>query len=647
MKRARLNRQLSVVVAVGAVVAGSVLVNTPANAAPARLALAGTHAQWATSSHRASAVPSTSLVSFHVALAMPKLAAAEALALAVSNPASASYGHYLTTGEVLAQFAPSAASAAAVVDWLTSAGLHVASVSSNRTLISVSGTAARAESAFGVQLSLYRDGDELVRGADTALTIPSTLAGDIAGVSGINDDRAEIPAAATPAIVPPTAGYRNAPPCSASYGQKIDKTDPKYHGKYFPYAVCGYTPVQFRSAYGSAAAVASGADGRGDTVAIVDAFGSPTMFADANSYAQRNDPKHLLKASQYSEIIAPPTPGQEADDQCGAAGWYGEESLDVEAVHGMAPGAKILFEGAADCTDDALYAAINDIVAGRKADIITNSWGTPESQEDPSGYAVSTQIFVQAALEGIGLYFASGDNGDEVANAGATSADYPSSSPWVTAVGGTDVGIGALGSRVLETGWETDYTELDDGAWSDFGFLYGSGGGTSSTFAEPVYQRSAVPMSLARQNQTGSALGRVVPDISMDGSPATGMLVGQTQTFPDGIYYDQSRAGGTSLSSPLMAGLMAVSDSLTHLHHGFANPMLYSPLSRVGGIRDVLPVNGGLVRVDYNNGVDDSDGTYTSIRGFNAPDVTIHTTRGYDNVTGLGTPSGLAFLLLR
>jgi subtilase family serine protease len=411
--------------------------------------------------------------------------------------------------------------------------------------------------------------------------------------------------------------------------------------------VCGYTPVQFRSAYGSAAAVAGGADGRGDTVAIVDAFGSPTMFADANSYAQRNDPKHLLNAAQYSEVIAPPTPGQEADDQCGASGWYGEESLDVEAVHGMAPGAKILFEGAADCNDDSMFAAVNDVVAGRKADIISNSWGEPESEADPSSFAVTTQIFVQAALEGIGIYFGSGDDGDEVAVTGEAAAFFPASNPWVTAVGGTDTGIGALGTRVLETGWETDYSELDDGVWNDFGYLYGSGGGTSTAYAEPAYQHAAVPALLARQHQSGSATGRVVPDISMDGSPATGMLVGQTQTFPDGVYYDQYRIGGTSLATPLMAGLMAVSDSLTHLHHGFANPMLYSPLSRVGGIRDVLPVNGGLVRVDYNNGVDDSDGTYTSIRGFNAPDVTIHTTRGYDNVTGLGTPSGLAFLLLR
>jgi subtilase family serine protease len=152
--------------------------------------------------------------------------------------------------------------------------------------------------------------------------------------------------------------------------------------------------------------------------------------------------------------------------------------------------------------------------------------------------------------------------------------------------------------------------------------------------------------ALAKQNQTGKNRGRVVPDISMDGDPNTGFLVGETQTFPDGVYYDQYRIGGTSLSCPLFSGLMAVANQLDHLDHGFVNPLLYQSASRTGAITDVRDVAGGVVRVDYADGVDASDGTVTSVRTFDFQGLAIRTTPGYDNVTGLGTPNGLAFLRL-
>ena len=132
----------------------------------------------------------------------------------------------------------------------------------------------------------------------------------------------------------------------------------------------------------------------------------------------------------------------------------------------------------------------------------------------------------------------------------------------------------------------------------------------------------------------------------MDGDPTTGMLVGETQTFPDGVYYDQYRIGGTSLSSPLFSGLMAVSNQLDRRDHGFVNPVLYQVTSRTKAITDVRHVGGGAVRVDYVNGVDASDGTVRSVRTFDFQGLTINTTPRYDNVTGLGVPNGLAFLLL-
>jgi subtilase family serine protease len=122
--------------------------------------------------------------------------------------------------------------------------------------------------------------------------------------------------------------------------------------------------------------------------------------------------------------------------------------------------------------------------------------------------------------------------------------------------------------------------------------------------------------------------------------------MGETQTFPEGVFYDQFRIGGTSLASPLLAGVMADSDQLDHFHHGFINPLLYHFTARTNAITDVLPVNTGVVRKDFVNGTDASDGLLTSVRIFNDPDQSIHTTRGYDNVTGLGVPNGLLFLAL-
>ena len=123
------------------------------------------------------------------------------------------------------------------------------------------------------------------------------------------------------------------------------------------------------------------------------------------------------------------------------------------------------------------------------------------------------------------------------------------------------------------------------------------------------------------------------------------MLIGITQTFPDGAYYDQYRVGGTSLASPLLAAEVAVADQLSGYHHGFLNPELYLVLANSPAIRDVQPVNGGVVRVDYVDGLDAAQGYVSSVRTFNDPQQVIHTTNGYDNVTGLGAPNSFQFLL--
>jgi subtilase family serine protease len=630
-------------------VAGGLAAALPAAAADGPSSIPQSHPQWATPKDKVADVAAGSTVTFRVYLRTRNEAGAEALAMAVSDPTSSAYGHYLSTDQVRSRFAPTTAQVTSVRSWLTSSGFGVDSVPANNAFVEATGTAAQIDKAFRVHLGRYQVQGSTLRAPDTDLSVPSSIASSVLGVLGIDQAQNLMKPLSTtgPSDVPPSPGFRNARPCSDYFGQKIDTTDPKFQGRTLSYAPCGYTPGQLRSAYGIDRAVDAGVDGKGVTLAIVDAFGSPTIFADASEYVRRNDPRHPLLASQFSQQVAPPTPGQEDPEQCDAEGWYGEETLDVEAAHGMAPGAHILFVGGADCQDLTLDASLNSIVAAHSANLVSNSYGDEGEDLPADEIQAFHQIAVQAALEGIGLYFSSGDSGDESINLGHPEADFSASDPFVTAVGGTSIGIGRTGTTVLRTGWETGKSTLTNGAFPAPAYTSGSGGGTSVVFREPAYQRGVVPDALARQNQTGSNRGRVVPDISMDADPNTGFLMGQTQTFPEGVFYDQFRIGGTSLASPLLAGVMADSDQLDHFHHGFINPLLYHFTARTNAITDVLPVNdAGVVRVDFVNGTDATDGLVTSVRTFNDPDQSIHTARGYDNVTGLGVPNGLLFLAL-
>jgi subtilase family serine protease len=399
-----------------------------------------------------------------------------------------------------------------------------------------------------------------------------------------------------------------------------------------------------RSAYGLDGAVASGTTGRGVTVAVVDAFASPTIRKDIDQYAATYDPAHPWAKGQYRQIVPPGIFKVPASDDCDPQGWYGEQTLDIEAVHAMAPGANVLYVGGEDC-EAGIDAALNHVVAGRLADIVSNSYGSTGEDIDPAEARIFGAITLRGALEGIGLYFSSGDDGDETDNLDQPAPDFEPSLPWVTGVGGTSLAVGADGRTQFEQGWETGYSELDGGAYSPGppgDFFGGSGGGTSRRFAQPWYQRNVVPRSLATRWSRQPA--RVVPDVAALGDPNTGFLVGQTQKFSDGKYFDVYRIGGTSLSVPLFSGMMALADQAAHHAHGFANPALYRA-SRTAAFRDIAPgPKRAVARVSFNNDENTADGITTSVRTFDAPIQSIHTAVGYDDVTGLGVPNGAAFL---
>jgi subtilase family serine protease len=628
-------------------------------------AIPESHPLWATPQAKIADTAPAAKMTFRVYLNLRDQAGAEATAQSVSDPGSPSYRQYLTPDQVRARFAASDATVTSVRDWLSGSGFSVGAVPSNKAYVEATGSADQVQKAFDVKLGKYNVKGRTLRASDKELSVPTAVAPAVLGVIGVDqatslfkpnhtagqDTVGNGPSTAQvqPKDVPPGPGFRNAKPCSAYYGEKTASNLPQYAGQTLPYAPCGYTPAQLRSAYGLDQAARYGADGKGTTIAIIDAFASPTIFADASEYARRNDPSHPLTVSQFSQKIYPPNPALEGPDGCDAAGWYGEETLDVEAAHGLAPGADILYVGGSDCQDLSLDTALNYVVAGHKADIISNSYGNTGEDVPAAEVKAFNQISLQAVLSGIGVYFSSGDSGDEVARLGVPSPDFSASAPWVTAVGGTSLAVGKDGKRIFETGWETGKSRLTNGVYTPpapGAYSYGSGGGTSRLFEQPFYQKGVVPDALSTQNQTGDKKGRVVPDISAVGDPNTGFLVGQTQTFPEGAHYDEYRIGGTSLASPVFAGIMAVADSLDHFHHGFINPAIYKLTSRTSAISDVKHVDGAVARVDYANGIDASAGLLTSARSFDYPNLTIHTTAGYDNVTGLGVPNGLLFLLL-
>ena len=158
-----------------------------------------------------------------------------------------------------------------------------------------------------------------------------------------------------------------------------------------------------------------------------------------------------------------------------------------------------------------------------------------------------------------------------------------------------------------------------------------------------VYQRAVVPDARAR---SAAQRGRVVPDVAILGDPNTGMLIGQTQQFTDGVSFDVFSIGGTSLSSPLFAGVMALADQRSGYAHGFANPALYR-LYHSGAYADLAPGSPlAMARVNYVNGENTLGGTSTTARIVDFPNLTIHTGVGYDTVTGMGSPWGPTFLLL-
>ena len=614
-------------------------------------------------------------VSARVYLAGRDPAGLAAYAAAVSYPGSRWFHDYLTPAQVRERFGPTGRQVAAVQAWLTASGLQITAVTEHD--IAVSGTAAAAQAAFGTVWHSYEvDGvtqqapppaaqlSAPARVAPAVLTVapvetglpgyPATASGTSpAAASGtgraafnptaLAGTAAAMLAGAGPLIAAAPAAADTG--CSSYYGQNLATSLPPAYGRTVPYYLCGYTPSQLHTAYG----VPRSLTGKGVTVAVVHPWRQLTAAQDLATFGARHG--EPLRPGQFTQILPAGLDASCEGTTMGPFPLSNEETGDVELVHAMAPAANIVYVGA-KCDDGEGTVqdldALTTIVDRRLATIVSNSWAAVASDALLSAGLVDSyeQIFEQGAAEGIGFYFAAGDGGEY--SGGGSPGDpptliYPQSDPWVTSVGGTSLAAGPAGDYEWETGWGDRYAEptADGASWAGLpgAFAGGSGGGTSTLFRQPSYQRGVVPAALSHASGSAAPM-RAVPDIAADADPFTGSLVGETMSPGPGqpATYQEGPGGGTSAACPLIAGMQADAQQLAGgAPIGFANPAIYARY----GTRAYHDVTDQPLGPGFTPAVALPAGLVATVPILITlgMDEGLAATPGYDDVTGVGTPA--------
>lgn len=631
-------RLLSVSIGIVAAAALSFSGATTAGAASSQ-SFPGAKPTWAKSSADAGAAPADTTVEGEIMLDLRDPAGAAALARRVSDPTSGSYRKYVSADAWIARFSPSKSDYAQVVAALKSSGIAVVGTPKSRLFVVFRGPATAMNAAFQASLHRYHYRGHVLVAPSRTPNVPARFGAHVSGI--VLDQGSTLTRPQTHVATAPGTGAQQAPkapkastpasipaPCSDYYGQNSAKLPPAYGRTVFPTSICGYNGEQLREASG----VPQGADGHGQTVAIIDAYASPSIVSDVSRLSISRGGRPL---TTYSQKV-PSTFYDEA--LCGGpSNWQIEQTLDVQAVHNIAPRAGVFYEGGFNC-GAGLDVALSDVLDNHRANIVTNSYG---NAGEPPLYAVKAaeNQHLQAVAEGIGLYYSSGDSGDETVNGLPAQPDYYATSPWVTGVGGTTLGIAKNGSVALQTGWgssidpvvkDSTTGSLGYGLPLPGGFVFGAGGGTSGLFTQPWYQRGVVPASLSGGHRTS-------PDVSADADPYTGQVIGispvDDANYPAVGSYTEATYGGTSLASPLFAATVALAQQASHVRVGFLNPTLYAAYrAHPSVIRDVKPAPGSAFA--YTSAA--SGNTYLVT---NDTDSSLKTRKGYDTDTGLGSPS--------
>jgi len=362
-----------------------------------------------------------------------------------------------------------------------------------------------------------------------------------------------------------------------------------------------YGPTQIEQAYGTPELYAKGVEGQGQTIVIVDSFGSPTIASDLAVF----DKAYGLPAPPSLKVIQPAgtyTWTGNSDQE----GWAGETTLDVEYAHAVAPKAKILLvetpvsetEGVTGFPQ--IVKAEEYVISHHLGGVITQSFNATEQTFATKQSLLGLRgVYTDAYSHDVTVLAATGDNGatDSELNENLSypyrTVGWPATDPLVTAVGGTQLSLNASGDRTSP-----------DIAWSD------SGGGVSTIFSRPAYQDPVAKI-------VGTKRG--VPDISMSASCDGSVLTYSSYTGTGGW----GLTCGTSEATPLFAGIVALSDQVAHHWLGLINPAIYQlEASHAPGIVDITEGNNSQT-LTQNGGTE-------TVKGYSA-------SPGYDLATGAGT----------
>jgi subtilase family serine protease len=612
---------------------------------------------------------------------------------------SPNYHKFLTLEQFKSQFALNDQAVQVLKDFAKLSGFEVVSVSKSNLAVRLRGTVSDAQNAFHVQINRYQHAGKIFYAPDTAPSINHPAALYVSAVGGLHNLGAE-PTAVRP-IDPDTGqpwpahqltagdlakhapsvlakpGLIAGPPPQIFYESQCWRgvqTQAFTTGGKLPAAVysgnrygadpgtpppnlppCGYEPLTVLTAYQMLPLFSAGATGLGQSLVIVDAFDWPTLAADLTTFSEVFGLPDPPSFTIYQPEGPPPD----------NANWGGEESIDLQWGHTMAPLANLALVEGIDNSFDSLDGAVLFAIESDLGNVISNSYGAPEALVDPGTLNTQNAIFELAASLGISVNFSSGDSGDFVAANGVKTVSTGADSPYATGVGGVSVFLNPDYSIKFQTGWGTQLTRIANPNGTPVipplhqGFIYGSGGGTSGFFAKPAFQ-SGLP-----------GAWRNVPDTALIGDPYTGVEIifspcGDTSCQSVEVF------GGTSVACPQFSGLWTDVNQITEVAFGLpagqAAPYTYflppgslydvvnlsSPTNVAGNIFTGGPPQyqspaGLMAPLDgVNKFVSALYHSYSSLRWYSEGfglDSSLDAAPGWDNVTGNGTPNGINFVI--
>jgi subtilase family serine protease len=446
----------------------------------------------------------------------------------------------------------------------------------------------------------------------------AAMAAAVAGSTSAAGGAAAVAATATVAISPAAVHVRQATaaPPSTAYCEAH-------------YQIACYEPAQVRAAYNLGPLTARGITGKGQTIVIVDSYGSPTVRHDLSVF----DKRFHLPGPPSLRVIQPAGRVPKYRPTSNREGWAGETALDVEWSHAMAPGANILVvetptsENEGTTGFPAIVKAETYVIDHHLGGVISQSFSATE-QTFPSKKALLNLrgAYKDAARKGVTVLTATGDSGaadvkfDQSTYYLHPVTSWPDSDPLVTGVGGTQLRQSAKGAW-HSVAWNDTYNVPTQQ------YIFGSkgpnplagGGGKSVMFTRPRYQNGVAGV-------TGGQRG--VPDISMSG--ACNGAVDMYQSFP-GQPAGWYPTCGTSEATPLFAGVVALADQVAGHPLGLINPALYR-MSAMGKAAGIVDVTTGSNTVSFSQG-----GTAHTVAGFRAR-------TGYDLASGVGTVNAARFV---